>query len=247
MAKGRSLMTVTEKSKLGFGDGAPSSNINGGRPGVCSLADFNIKEFLRLANRVLDGDEASMAALNDLKFRWEAKYGRGGLQRSGVASSSLGLRKAWCCLLSAHRNPLIGKQMEEREQRAVSKEGASSVSSLAFQLLPVFGVIPTMDSKATATSDVLPVVQKADVQPENSDMAMEVDDVVADLGGAADVMHDLAAEVICDVSNEVENCISYPRQPSPIPTGLFVGNSQFHASPNTIDDDKIAHAFHNSS
>ncbi|KAL2230691.1 UNVERIFIED_CONTAM: hypothetical protein Sindi_1663500 [Sesamum indicum] len=32
-----------------------------------------------------------------------------------------------------------------------------------------------------------------------------------------------------------------------IPTGLFVGNIPLHASPNVIDEDKIAHAFNNSS
>ncbi|KAL0449205.1 UNVERIFIED_CONTAM: hypothetical protein Slati_1476900 [Sesamum latifolium] len=40
--------------------------------------DFNIKEFLSLAHRVIDeGDEESMAALRDLKDRWTTKFGRG--------------------------------------------------------------------------------------------------------------------------------------------------------------------------
>ncbi|KAL2235282.1 UNVERIFIED_CONTAM: hypothetical protein Sindi_1260400 [Sesamum indicum] len=56
---------------LGF-----SSTFNGGRGKVVSPQDFNISEFLNLANRVVDnGDAAAMEALAKLKTRWEEKFG----------------------------------------------------------------------------------------------------------------------------------------------------------------------------
>ncbi|KAK4414941.1 hypothetical protein Salat_2601100 [Sesamum alatum] len=40
------------------------------------LSEFNLSEFLALANRVIDeGDIASMEAISDLKRRWNEKFG----------------------------------------------------------------------------------------------------------------------------------------------------------------------------
>ncbi|KAL2234695.1 UNVERIFIED_CONTAM: hypothetical protein Sindi_1201700 [Sesamum indicum] len=70
-------MRLIAPPSLGFGK-ASSSSINGGRVAVPSPQDFNISEFLNLANKVVDvGDTTSIEALANLKSRWEAKYGHG--------------------------------------------------------------------------------------------------------------------------------------------------------------------------
>ncbi|KAL2237505.1 UNVERIFIED_CONTAM: hypothetical protein Sindi_0942200 [Sesamum indicum] len=56
---------------LGF-----SSTFNGGRGKAVSPQDFNMSEFLNLANRVVDtGDAAAIEVLAKLKTRWEEKFG----------------------------------------------------------------------------------------------------------------------------------------------------------------------------
>ncbi|KAL2225589.1 UNVERIFIED_CONTAM: hypothetical protein Sindi_2981200 [Sesamum indicum] len=51
-------------------------NNGGNGPSSSSPRDFNLDEFLTLAHKVLDhGDSRAMEALNDLKRRWEARFG----------------------------------------------------------------------------------------------------------------------------------------------------------------------------
>ncbi|KAL2224571.1 UNVERIFIED_CONTAM: hypothetical protein Sindi_3002100 [Sesamum indicum] len=65
--KGGSLGAVTAISDPTVGGDA---SLKGGHGGSSS-SSFNLNEFLNLANRVIDhGDEAAMAALNELKTRW---------------------------------------------------------------------------------------------------------------------------------------------------------------------------------
>ncbi|KAL2228771.1 UNVERIFIED_CONTAM: hypothetical protein Sindi_1856800 [Sesamum indicum] len=70
------------------------------------VKDFNMREFLYLAHRVIDeGDEAAMAALDELKKRWESKIGRVPAQTENTPSAAhplaRGLRRACRRLLSA--------------------------------------------------------------------------------------------------------------------------------------------------
>ncbi|KAL2248009.1 UNVERIFIED_CONTAM: hypothetical protein Sindi_2653200 [Sesamum indicum] len=97
------------------------------------------------------------------------------------------------------------------------------------------------------TNDVINEVSPDDVIHDVSldDVIHDVspDDVIHDVS-PDDVIHDVSPDVVrCDVINGVKNCRSFPKQSSPIPTGLFVGNIPRHSSPNAIDEDKIAHAF----
>ncbi|KAL2235523.1 UNVERIFIED_CONTAM: hypothetical protein Sindi_1284500 [Sesamum indicum] len=49
---------------------------NNGGNGSSSPRDFNLDEFLTLAHKVIDhGDSQAMDALNELKRRWEARFG----------------------------------------------------------------------------------------------------------------------------------------------------------------------------
>ncbi|KAL2251904.1 UNVERIFIED_CONTAM: hypothetical protein Sindi_2312700 [Sesamum indicum] len=87
-------------------------------------------------------------------------------------------------------------------------------------------------------------------------------DVMHDVGGSADVMHDVVDDVmhvvvddvmhvvtaddINDVSNNEEKTSPFPTQVRSFPMGLFVGNIQLNATSNVGVDDKIADAFNNS-
>ncbi|KAL2235694.1 UNVERIFIED_CONTAM: hypothetical protein Sindi_1301600 [Sesamum indicum] len=75
MRKDPILQSFQGCSEVGFGSGALKRAINGGGDSSSPSVYFNIEEFLLLANRILDGDDKSKAALNDLKPRWEKKFG----------------------------------------------------------------------------------------------------------------------------------------------------------------------------
>ncbi|KAL2231146.1 UNVERIFIED_CONTAM: hypothetical protein Sindi_1709000 [Sesamum indicum] len=82
---------------------------------IDSKVNFNFEEFFRLANRVVDGDKDSMDALNNLKTRWESKFGSGELERQQATPM---IRKAWRCLLTATTELLAGKCTEEGSSAA---------------------------------------------------------------------------------------------------------------------------------
>ncbi|KAL2248003.1 UNVERIFIED_CONTAM: hypothetical protein Sindi_2652600 [Sesamum indicum] len=74
-AKGGKMGAETATADLEFGGGARLKVDHGGS----SSSLFNLDEFLKLANWVINqGDEASMAVLNNLKIRWKSRFGDGG-------------------------------------------------------------------------------------------------------------------------------------------------------------------------
>ncbi|KAL2246940.1 UNVERIFIED_CONTAM: hypothetical protein Sindi_2546300 [Sesamum indicum] len=95
---------IIRASSLGFGE-APSS-INGGR----RFEPFNLEEFLRLANAVIDnGDEKTIAALRDLKDRLKERFRsipslRSFVESRGAPSRVGKLRPALRCILPSGMN-----------------------------------------------------------------------------------------------------------------------------------------------
>ncbi|KAL2234694.1 UNVERIFIED_CONTAM: hypothetical protein Sindi_1201600 [Sesamum indicum] len=85
--------------KLGFSEASPF--INGGR----KFETFNLDEFLRLANVVIDkGDKQTITALSDLKIRWKERFRsvpslRSLVDRRDAPPRVGGLRPAMRCLL----------------------------------------------------------------------------------------------------------------------------------------------------
>ncbi|KAL2225400.1 UNVERIFIED_CONTAM: hypothetical protein Sindi_2965100 [Sesamum indicum] len=64
-----------------------SRAVNNGGNGSSSPRDFNLDEFLTLAHKVIDhGDSQAMDALNELKRRWEARFG---IEKSRLPAESL--------------------------------------------------------------------------------------------------------------------------------------------------------------
>ncbi|KAL2253046.1 UNVERIFIED_CONTAM: hypothetical protein Sindi_0099300, partial [Sesamum indicum] len=183
--------TEIQASSLGFGE-APSS-INGGR----RFEPFNLEEFLRLANAVIDkGDEKTIVALRDLKDRWKERFRSIPSLRSFVET---GNRK------------LISSDSEKQSSAIGISAGNATV-------LPVTGErrVPQLADVAIVGDgdDELAVAVADDVEGDVTDDArMTTDDITADIS---------------------------------FPTRLFVGNIPLHACSDTIINDKIAHAFHNS-
>ncbi|KAL2235436.1 UNVERIFIED_CONTAM: hypothetical protein Sindi_1275800 [Sesamum indicum] len=100
--KGGSLGAETAISDPTVGGNASLKNVNGG-----PSSSFNRDEFLNLAFRVIDhGDEASMDALNELKIRWQKRFGDNTkprqmttMERGRERPVTGGLRKALRCLI----------------------------------------------------------------------------------------------------------------------------------------------------
>ncbi|KAL2226602.1 UNVERIFIED_CONTAM: hypothetical protein Sindi_2018900 [Sesamum indicum] len=239
MGKETNLASAIENPKLSFGDGVNLMNDNGGNK--ISPADFKLEEFLGLANRVLDGDEASLLALEDLKNQWEAKFGRSGLQRTWPATMTAGMRKAWRCVPPAKGNGLDGKQMENRAAAAGLSSSPANLQIPAKNNSP-----PVNSSRITAAGNsdaILPIFrQQVDVNAAYGDVS---DDASANTGddANADVMVDDAG---CDISKNVGKNSPLATHMCPIPTGLYIENIPFEANSNAYVDDKIANAFNNS-
>ncbi|KAL2253032.1 UNVERIFIED_CONTAM: hypothetical protein Sindi_0097900 [Sesamum indicum] len=107
MRKDPILQSFQGCSKVGFGNGALKRAVNGGGDSSSPPVYFNIEEFLLLANMILDGDDKSKAALNDLKARWEKKFGR--FAANKLVTSPVPSRKPMRCVWPAKKNCLVGK------------------------------------------------------------------------------------------------------------------------------------------
>ncbi|KAL2240804.1 UNVERIFIED_CONTAM: hypothetical protein Sindi_0721600 [Sesamum indicum] len=252
MGKETNFAAALEKPKLGFRDGVNLMNDNGGHK--ISPADFNLEEFLGLANRVLDGDEASLLALKDLKNQWEEKFGRSVLQRPTTMTA--GMRKAWRCVLPAKGTGLDGKPMENRAATAGSSSSPANLQIPAIPMqIPAKNNSPLVNNSritAAGNSDAIPArfrqqvdVNAADGEVSNDASTDTGDDASADTGddANADVMVDDAG---CDISNNVEKNSPLATHLCPITTGLYIGNIPLQANSNAYVDDKIANAFNNS-
>ncbi|KAL2235675.1 UNVERIFIED_CONTAM: hypothetical protein Sindi_1299700 [Sesamum indicum] len=202
--KGGRLRAETAISDPTVGGDASSKNVNGGP----SSSSFNLDEFLNLACRVIDhGDEAAMDALNELKNRWQKRFGdntkprqmttmEGGRERLVTG----GLRKALRCLIPQDPAQTTG--------RNTGNESAAARPPGAF-----FRRFGERTEPSPAAGDVC---WKSDVDAEvdtpGADVAAEVGDKdgkveherAADISPTrADVIHDARAEVIHDARAEV--------------------------------------------
>ncbi|KAL2230726.1 UNVERIFIED_CONTAM: hypothetical protein Sindi_1667000 [Sesamum indicum] len=251
-----------QASSLGFGE-APSS-INGGR----RFEPFNLEEFLRLANAVIDkGDEKTIAALRDLKDRWKERFRsipslRSFVESRGAPSRVSKLRPALRCLLPS------GMNSGESENALISSDSEKQSSAIGISAGNATVLPATGERRVPHLADVaivgdgdgeLAAAMADDVEGDVTDDArMTSDDITADItsdditaeittdGITADAgMTASTVDVIDDVTLHKKTRKQFSNFSS-FPTGLFVGNIPLHACSDTIINDKIAHAFHNS-
>ncbi|KAL2235460.1 UNVERIFIED_CONTAM: hypothetical protein Sindi_1278200 [Sesamum indicum] len=255
----------TATADLEFGGGA-SLKVDHGGP---SSSSFNLDEFLKLANRVVNqGDEGSMAALNWCETPMVARG-----QERRVTGKFL---KARHCLL-----PRIAGQTTVGNGGETSAKLQLPTAATVFNSSSEMGRNGGFSGRPMSASGRNPVtfpatgdVGGADVAAEVGHKVGEVDKRAADISPIrADVIHDARAEVIhnaradvipaarADVIHDARADVIHPRADitnfmgekysnlgkklTPVP--LFIGNIPLHTGSNGIVNDKIADVFNNSS
>ncbi|KAL2237643.1 UNVERIFIED_CONTAM: hypothetical protein Sindi_0956000 [Sesamum indicum] len=233
-----------------------------------SFEPFNLEEFLRLANAVIDkGDEKTIAALRDLKDRWKERFRcipslRSFVESRGAPSRVSKLRPALRCLLPS------GMNSGESENALISSDSEKQSSAIGISAGNAIVLPATGERRVPHLADVaivgdgdgeLAAAMADDVEGDVTDDArMTSDDITADItldditaeittdGITADAgITASAVDVIDDVTLHKKTRKQFSNFSS-FPTGLFVGNIPLHACSDTIINDKIAHAFHNS-
>ncbi|KAL2235624.1 UNVERIFIED_CONTAM: hypothetical protein Sindi_1294600 [Sesamum indicum] len=99
------------------------------------------------------------------------------------------------------------------------------------------------DFEADAVADCFADIIAGEECDVTADADCDVTDD-ADCDVIADANCDVTADADCDVNKKIENFSNFATNMAPIP--LFIGNIPLHANSNMTIDDKIAHAFHNS-
>ncbi|KAL2246409.1 UNVERIFIED_CONTAM: hypothetical protein Sindi_2909100 [Sesamum indicum] len=251
-------------SEVGFGSGALKRALDGGGDSSSPPVYFNIEEFLLLANRILDGDDKSKAALNDLKTRWEKKFGR--FAANKLVTAPVPIRKPVRCVWPVKKDCLVGKITGERVTVHFPPESAEENAKItaAMSLQDSSSVSASLDDVATCVDEVEAdvaydvnadvtddVTARAYVTADVTDARANVtDDVTAradvndDVLARADVTADATAKA--DVTTDVLQKNLKFQNLSTNHTGLFVGNIPLHTCPDATVDDKIAQAFNNS-
>ncbi|KAL2230772.1 UNVERIFIED_CONTAM: hypothetical protein Sindi_1671600 [Sesamum indicum] len=208
LRKDPSLPSVEGCVELGFGGGALKRAVNGGCDDSSSSANFNIDEFITLANRVMDGDTNSMAALNDLKTRWEKKFGR--VVSRKINPVPLTVQKPWRCVWPAKKDSLAGKETGERvNPPAINTENENnSAATLSPEFSFVSGdrtATKVLGRRKDVFSATSPVNRRGETGGDvDADVAYEVTvDVIDDVPIRADVTDDVIAEVNAEVTADV--------------------------------------------
>ncbi|KAL2224883.1 UNVERIFIED_CONTAM: hypothetical protein Sindi_3122000 [Sesamum indicum] len=267
--------TINEK---GFGEASPF--INGGR----KFEPFNLDEFLKLANAVIDkGDEQTITALRDLKIRWKERFRsvpslHSLVERRDAPPRVGGLRPAMRCLMPSgtssgapetagnSTDPDLQSPVPEIPRLSAGNElallppstdmaalvkGGRRLTSPATVGIPkpadvasvgdvegeVEGTV-AVDKDGDVTGDAS--VTSADIIAGNITAYITADDITAEI-----TPNDITADIMDDVSLHKKTEKQISTFDYRAPTGLFVGNIPLHACSDTIND-KIAHAFHNS-
>ncbi|KAL2230751.1 UNVERIFIED_CONTAM: hypothetical protein Sindi_1669500 [Sesamum indicum] len=236
--------------------GAPSTTNNGGRREV----SFNMSEFIKLAHTVIDtNDHASLTALEELKTKWEMRFGKEAAAKSFPATTTLaepplvrGFRQA---LRNAFPPNLGEKSMGNRD-------------TVRTRILPVRTIVTgdnggwtaaeTMNGGAdsesvivpTRSTEIRPVIHGGAAIPSHGKEEKSAD-AIADVGAdsAADVGVDYTADVGVDCDDDItaelsddisaagkKNC-NFGTKLAPIP--LFIGNIPLHANATMINNDKL--------
>ena len=248
---------LERRPQLGFG-GAPSSSSNGER----RTGTFNMAEFIRLARVVIDaGDHDSLSALEELKRKWEARFGKQPAANFFPEPAPLTeppLVRGICKALRTIIPLAIGVQSNENS--AALRDGAFSSGSIISDdfggraeaetantrvgIGPV--TFPTRSTVVRPVKDAIPANSKvpqihadaaADVSINHDDVGVDPADVSVD---SADVSADTADDVIVadighDISNIVEKNSNFGKKIASSP--LFIGNIPLHTSPQMNFDD----------
>ncbi|KAL2226614.1 UNVERIFIED_CONTAM: hypothetical protein Sindi_2020100, partial [Sesamum indicum] len=217
---------------------------------------FNMIEFIRLAHSVIDeGDTESMAALSELKSKWESRFGKEAVMRCfSIMAPVLPKPRRQVSQNLLPSSLSIADSMENRTGTKVDNQ--SSRSSISDKIdggsaAGTFSTNLTVFRPTNTVNNVLPErIEKTSEFADEHDITSNADaDITADL--CDDVSNDTSAyataDVMHDISNAMDKISTLPTQERSFPTGLFVGNIPLNTHSNMSIDDKIADAFNNSS
>ncbi|KAL2231099.1 UNVERIFIED_CONTAM: hypothetical protein Sindi_1704300 [Sesamum indicum] len=245
---------IMRRPILGF-RGAPPTGNNGGR----ASSPFNFYEFLRLAH---SNERFGRAATNRCFPPPVAQPKEPELVR--------GVRKAIRCLVPLSKTEkttgILGENSRSTagNTRIPDSDGLPETEKATGRLEGKVGT--DMDSRVAgevarplSTDDVSPR-SSADVSPGCADVspksAADVSPGCADVSpksaadvspkSAHDIMPAFSTDVSCGIRDDVAHIRSISPPPPSTPTGLFVGNIPLHTCPNLTVEDKITHAFNNS-
>ncbi|KAL2247880.1 UNVERIFIED_CONTAM: hypothetical protein Sindi_2640300 [Sesamum indicum] len=274
--KGESLgpksSSLQPSPKLGF-EGA-SSSINGGRRfepfkldeflrlanAVIDKSDEQTLTALKDLKRRWTERFQSMPSLHSL------------VEKRGPPPRVGGLRPALRCLLPSEKTNGASETAGNDGSRSTY---ANSDGNAPVVLTPATDTAVTMGDRRLTVPAIVGIQQTADVAilsdveceladtmavEEDGDVTGDVginpDDIIADIT-ADDISGDFTADditvdAVMTASPVIDDVILHKKTKKQIsnfprvPTGLFVGNIPLNACSDTIIDDKIAHAFHNS-
>ncbi|KAL2228506.1 UNVERIFIED_CONTAM: hypothetical protein Sindi_1830300 [Sesamum indicum] len=181
--------------------GIVRGTVNGGRDSSLPVTEFNFEEFLKLANRVVDGDEASMAALKKLQKRWKDKYGKGDSKMEAAAAK---LRPLLRCSVpvSLTRNQ-TGEIHLPPENRTAVPGFAKKTTDRVSGDCAAWKANATMDKRAEEKAVVFPASSPANGLDEaGDDVSMDAGDVAHCGGDVDDYMED---DMYDDVTDDAVN------------------------------------------
>ncbi|KAL2237251.1 UNVERIFIED_CONTAM: hypothetical protein Sindi_0916800 [Sesamum indicum] len=232
---------LVRRAKLGFG-GAPSTVING-EQNLEGAGAFNMAEFIRLANTVIDaGDKEATTVLCKLKKKWEKCFGKESTTRCFPARSTtfdlpMAGRKAWRSLRPPAADLMLTPFCGENGGR---KDAQTTDSGQEDDFWRTADVTSRSDDVSPAFAD-----NTDDVSPASDDVTADFNPTVTspvDVIPAMTSPADTCNEIIRDM-RKTPFCMN----DIPTPTGLFVSKIPLHTYSNPVVEDKIADAFNNSS
>ncbi|KAL2252874.1 UNVERIFIED_CONTAM: hypothetical protein Sindi_0082100 [Sesamum indicum] len=202
-----------------------SRAVNNGGNGSSSPRDFNLDEFLTLAHKVIDhGDSQAMDALNELKRRWEARFG---IEKSRLPAKSLNVDEhPFARELKQLRPAVRGRIITPSPSATLHSNNANQISAAALrnanqtspaafhssianqtspaalhssnenQILPATIGIPTKDVRNVADMDASVDNVGADVAGNVSDMEACLEHTADISPSRADIITDARADII---------------------------------------------------
>ncbi|KAL0439834.1 UNVERIFIED_CONTAM: hypothetical protein Slati_2466400 [Sesamum latifolium] len=201
---------------------------------------FNFTEFLALANRVVDdGDSASLAALQELKDRWTAKFGP---PLKPVTAHELTPYRM--PLRPARRIPRLPTPAQERE--ILSR----AIAPLPPPLKPQGSLLPEPDDAAPLATHGEPFPTAIDAIPPRP---LEIESALPPRVSAKTLAMQTRVSPTCAASpTSGEHARADAPTPSRTPQStvtspmpIYIGNVPL--APTSVTADKIAADFHNSS
>ncbi|KAL2237610.1 UNVERIFIED_CONTAM: hypothetical protein Sindi_0952700, partial [Sesamum indicum] len=189
-----------------------SRAVNNGGNGSSSPRDFNLDEFLTLAHKVIDhGDSQAMDALNELKRRWEARFG---IEKSRLPAESLNVDehpfarelKQVCRRRTTQATTILGRNGSDTSASTGCAPPAALHSSNANQTSPA-ALHSSNENQISPATVGIPT--KDDVR-NVADMDASVDNVGADVAGNVSDM-EACLEHTADISPSRADIIAAAR------------------------------------